>query len=255
MRYFLNSTGLIGLFFSVILNSAYAKEEINGVVDWAQRVDLTIPVEGIVSKVWVNTGQKVKKGQILVELDKRIVQANLRQAKASVAGLQASYEEMRRELQRAQELYDRTVLSDHDLQVAKNNAVIEKSKLERAKAEYVKAQVELEYATLRAPFDSIILHRSVEVGRAIIKLQSYDTLITLASSGKYLARAPLTSTQAALVNIGDAVSVFNRNKSYPAKVVAIKYTNTKIDKKLVLVVEFSSKDKNLHAGTAVKIIF
>ncbi len=255
MKHLLRSVVLIGLAFLFILNSAYAKEELNAVVDWAQRVDLTIPVEGIVSKVRVNTGQKVKKGQVLVELDKRIVRANLRQAKANVAGLQASYKETKRELERAKELYERTVLSDHDLQVAKNNEVIAKSKLELAKSNYVKAQVELEYASLRAPFDSIILRRSVEVGKAIIKLQSYDTLITLASSEKYLASAALTQSQSALVNIGDTVRVVNNNKSYSAKIVAVEYADVKTTEKLVLVVEFSSNEKNLHAGTAVKIIF
>ncbi len=255
MRYFLNSIGLTGLAFLFILNPAYAKEELTAVVDWAQRVDLTIPVEGIVSKVWVNTGQKVKKGQVLVELDKRIVRANLRQAKANVAGLQASYEETKRELARAQELYDRTVLSDHDLQVAKNNEVIAKSKLELAKSKYVKAQVELEYTSLRAPFDSIILRRSVEVGKAIIKLQSYDTLITLASSEKYLASAALSQSQSALVDIGDTVRVVNNKQSYSAKIVAIEYADVNAAEQLLLVVEFSSNEKNLHAGTAVKIIF
>ncbi len=251
MKYFLNTGSLVSLAFLFIINPSYAKEELKAVVDWAQRVDLTIPVEGIVSKVWVNTGQKVKKGQVLVELDKRIARANLRQAKANVTGLQASYEEAKRELQRAQELYDRTVLSDHDLQVAKNNEVIAKSKLELARSEYVRAQVELEYTSLRAPFDSLILRRLVEVGKAIIKLQSYDTLITLASSEKYLATAPLTQSQSRLVNIGDTVRVVNNKKSYPAKVVAIEYAA----EQLLLVVEFSSDEKDLHAGIAVKIIF
>ncbi len=251
MKYFLNTGSLVSLIFLFIINPSYAKEELKAVVDWAQRVDLTIPVEGIVSKVWVNTGQKVKKGQVLVELDKRIARANLRQAKANVTGLQASYEEAKRELQRAQELYDRTVLSDHDLQVAKNNEVIAKSKLELARSEYVRAQVELEYTSLRAPFDSLILRRLVEVGKAIIKLQSYDTLITLASSEKYLATAPLTQSQSRLVNIGDTVRVVNNKKSYPAKVVAIEYAA----EQLLLVVEFSSDEKDLHAGIAVKIIF
>lgn len=255
MRYFLNSAYLIVMAFLLIQNPSYAKEEVKAVVGWAQRVDLTIPVEGVVKKVLVNTGQKVKKGQVLVELDKRIVRANLRQAKASLNGLRASYAETKRELDRAKELYDRTVLSDHDLQVAKNNEVIEKSKLELAKSEYVKATVEVEYASLRAPFDSIILHRSVEVGKAIINLQSYDTLITLASSEKYLATAQLSQAQNSLVNIGDKVSVLSNDKSYPAKVVAIEYADANAVAQFLLVVEFTSREKNLHAGSAVKILF
>jgi len=255
MKHFLHSIYLIGITVLLVNNPAYAKEEVRAIVGWAQRVDLTIPVEGIIKKVLVNTGQKVKKGQILVELDKRVVRANLRQAKAAVNGLKASYAETKRELDRAKELYDRTVLSDHDLQIAKNNEVIEKSKLELAQSKYIKAQVDLEYATLRAPFDSIILRRSVEVGKAIINQQSYDTLMTLASSDKYIATAQLNQAQGALINIGDKVNVVGNNMHYPAKIVTIEYTNIKGAVQLILVVEFSNHEKNLHAGSVVKIIF
>ena len=255
MKYINQTLLTVGLFLLIAQHSVFAKEQLTAVVEWAQRVDLTIPVEGIVKKVLVNTGQKVKKGQVLVELDKRIVLADLRQAKAALNAVRANYEEVKRELERAQELYDRTVLSDHDLQVAKNNEVIAKSKLEQAKANYVKAQVALEYASLRAPFDSIILHRAVEVGKAIIKLQAYDTLITLASSNKYLAVAPLNQAQATSIAIGDKVSVLDNDNRYTGKVTAIEYMDANTTTAFRLVVEFGSDNHNLHAGSVVKVSF
>ena len=75
---------------------------------------------------------------------------------------------------------------------AKNNEIKAKSELEMAKSDSVKAKVNLEYSSLVAPFDSIILKRNVEVGKAIINRYTYDTLITLASSENYLAKAKLT---------------------------------------------------------------
>jgi len=250
MNSFARSLLLVGFLLSIGMSAVNAEERIDGVVGWAQRVDLTIPVEGVIKKVLVNTGQKVKKGQVLVELDKRVVRANLRQAKASSNGLKASYEETKRELERAIELYDRTVLSDHDLQVAKNNEVIAKSQFELAKYNLVKAQVEFEYASLRAPFDGLVLRRSVEVGKAMINTQVYDTLITLASSEKYLATAKLTSTQSATVSIGDKVSVLSNGSTYLGSIVAIEY----VDVNVTLIVEFKSANKKLHAGLAVSII-
>ena len=148
---------ILGIALLLNINIAQAEEQVDAVVDWAQRVDLTIPVSGVVTKVSVNTGQIVKKGQVLVELDARVFNASLRQASANVKSLAATYAEIKRELARAQELYDRTVLSDHELQVAKNNEIKAKSDLEIAKSDSVKAQVNLEYSSLVAPFDSIIL--------------------------------------------------------------------------------------------------
>lgn len=246
---------IIGILFSFYLSSVFAQEQLDATVDWAQRVDLTIPVDGIVKEVTVNTGQLVKKGQVLVKLDSRIFRANLRQAKAKVNSLKATYEEVKRELDRAQELYDRTVLSDHDLQVAKNNEIVAKSNLEVAKAAYVKAQVDFEYSSLVAPFDSIILKRNVEVGKAIINRDSYQTLITLASSQNYLAKTTLTSVQSGLVHIGQEVKVVTTDKTYSAKVVAIEYGLDKLAGESTLSVMFESQNKKLHAGSKVKVIY
>ena len=235
-----NFIAITWILFSFNITNGYAQEKVDAIVDWAQRVDLTIPVDGVVNEVSVNTGQIVKKGQVLVKLDSRVFRANLRQAKENVNSLKATYEEVKRELDRANELYERTVLSDHDLQVAKNNEVLARSDLEKAKAAYIKAQVDFEYSSLVAPFDSLILKRNVEVGKAIINRDSYQTLITLASSQKYLAKAKLTPSQNELVSIGQQVKVISSDKTYNGNVVAIEYT---------------SQDKRLHAGLKVKVIY
>ena len=244
-----------GIIFSLSNNIAIAKEKLEATVDWAQRVELTIPVQGIVKKVNVNAGQIVKKGDVLVELDSRILSANLRKAKAHVTGLTATYKEVKRELDRAIELYDRTVLSDHDLQVAKNNEIVAKSNLEDAKSNHVKAKVELEISSLVAPFDSIILKRNVEIGMAIINRNVYQKLITLASSKNYLAKASITATQSDLFSIGQEVKVTYIGKTYNAKVVAIEYGIDSSAGKSTLVVMFTSNNKKLHAGTTVAIEF
>lgn len=250
-----NYIAITAILFTFNINNGYAQETIDATVDWAQRVDLTIPVDGVVKEVSVNTGQIVKKGQVLVKLDSRVFRANLRQAKANVNSLKATYEEVKRELDRALELYERTVLSDHDLQVAKNNEVLAKSDLETAKADHIKAQVDFEHSSLVAPFDSIILKRSVEVGKAIINRDSYQTLITLASSMKYLAKSKLTPTQNELVSIGQAVKVITSDKTYSGNVVAIEYGLGKSVGESTLVVMFTSQDKRLHAGLKVKVIY
>lgn len=246
---------ILGTLLVLNINIVHAEEQVDAIIDWAQRVDLTIPVNGVVEKVSVNTGQIVKKGQVLVELDKRIFQARLRQAKEKVKSQQASYAEIKRELARAQELYDRTVLSEHELQVAKNNEINSRADLETAKSDLIKAQVDLEYSALVAPFDSIILKRNVEVGKAIINQDTYDTLITLASSEKYLAKAKLPSEKSELVHIGQEVKVITTATTYSAKVVAIEFGFDKAAGESTLVVLFSSQDKKLHAGSKVKVAY
>ena len=243
------------ILFLFLPAAVFSQEQVDAIIDWAHRVDLTIPVDGVVKSVNVNTGQKIKKGTVLARLDARILQARLVEAKEKVKGLKASYQETNRELLRANELYDRTVLSDHDLQVAKNNSVIAKAALAAAESAYVKAKVDLEYSTLTAPFDSIVLKRNVEVGQAILNNLSYDALITLASSNTFLARARLTHEQSGVIKIGQNVTVSVDKKDYTGRIVAIEYGENTKAPQFVLVVEFDSEGRRLHAGSPARITF
>lgn len=247
---------IVKLFVLLFLFSpmmVFSQEQVDATIDWAHRVDLTIPVDGVVESVNVNTGEKVKKGTVLVKLDSRILRAKLIEADEKVKGLQANYAETNRELTRALELYDRTVLSDHDLQVAKNNLINAQAALASAKSNYVKAKVDLEYSSLKAPFDSIILKRKVEVGQAVFNKLNYNSLITLASSSTFLAKTTLNAKQSGRIKIGKAVMVSIYGKKYSAKIVAIEYgDNSQLSH---VVVEFSSQDKGLHAGSIGKITF
>jgi len=246
---------IFNIFFLIffIPTIVFAQQKVSATVDWAHQVDLTIPVNGTVKKINVNPGQRVKKGDKLVVLDLRILQAKVEEANANVIGLQAIYEEAQRELARAQELYDRTVLSDHDLQVAKNAEINAQSKLVSAKSQQVSAKVHLELATLKAPFDGLILKRKVEIGQSIKNQFDYNTLITLASSQYYTARATLSNQQNNLVKLGMKVNFNLKNKQYQAKITAIEYgvANSSTD----ITVEFSSNDSGIHAGLIGEIIF
>jgi len=246
---------VIGILLSLQFNNVHALEKVEATIDWAHRVDLLIPVDGIVKKINVTTGQTVKKGTALVELDSRTFRADLSQAKARAKSLKETYDEANRELSRALELYDRTVLSDHDLQVAKNHEVVAKANLEQAKAELVKAKIHLELASLSAPFDSIILKRNVEVGQAIINKFSYAPLITLASNSRYYAKSTISQAQTEVVNIGKKVHVVVNGKRYDGKAVAIEYSLDNNTAQSQLVVEFESTDKRIHAGLKATVEF
>jgi len=84
----------------------------------ADKVELTTRVSGVVESVLVKPGQRVKKGAVLLRLDKTILQARLEEAVAEHARAQADEADAKREQGRAQELYDRTVSSTSELEAA-----------------------------------------------------------------------------------------------------------------------------------------
>jgi RND family efflux transporter MFP subunit len=122
----------------------------------AERVELTTRVSGVVEEVLVKPGQRVKKGAVLLRLDKTVLQAQLDEAAAEQARADADEGDARRELERAEELFNRTVSSASELEAATLRHARAKAALSGAKARLVIAQRNLADAELKAPFNGVV---------------------------------------------------------------------------------------------------
>jgi len=122
----------------------------------ADKVELTTRVSGVVEAVLVKPGQRVKKGTVLLRLDRTVLRARLDEAKAEYARAQADEADAKREQGRAQELYDRTVSSTSELEAATLRYARARAALSAAQARRVIAQKDLADAELKAPFDGVV---------------------------------------------------------------------------------------------------
>jgi RND family efflux transporter MFP subunit len=122
----------------------------------AESVELTTRVSGVVAEVRVKPGQRVKKGALLLRLDKTILQAHFDEATAEQARAQADESEAKRDLERAQELFNRTVSSTSELDDAKLRYTRARAALGVARAHQVISQKNLQDAELKAPFDGVV---------------------------------------------------------------------------------------------------
>ncbi len=122
----------------------------------AESVELSTRVSGVVETVWVKPGQQVKKGAPLLRLDRTVLQAQLAEATAEQGRARADANEARRERDRAQELFDRTVSSTSELDAAKLLDARAQATLAVAQARRVIAQKNLQDAELKAPFDGVV---------------------------------------------------------------------------------------------------
>ncbi|MFO7542522.1 MAG: efflux RND transporter periplasmic adaptor subunit [Thiobacillus sp.] len=123
---------------------------------FAETVDLTTRVSGVVQEVLVSPGQAVKKGAVLLRLDRIVLQARLEEAGADLARAQADEADTKRDAERAQELFNRTVSSTTELDAALLRHVRAQAALTTANARQVIAQKNLADAELKAPFDGVV---------------------------------------------------------------------------------------------------
>ena len=201
---------------------AHAAGEAYGVLQWEQKAALSVPVSGVVEAVNVVPGQRVAKGAVLLSLDKRPFQYQLHSAKSRMAQFAPGRNEARNELRRAEELYDRTVLSQVELDQAKIDFAEKDARYQEAGADIAQAELDLEYAELKAPFDLIILKSHVVVGQTVINRLQATPLVTVAV-GKLVAVMSLNPEKIAGLDIGSDLDVSIAGKIHSGKVKVIDY--------------------------------
>jgi HlyD family secretion protein len=231
----------------------------DGKVEWAQRVVMSVPVSGVIEIVAVDTGQPIKKGQLLVQLEQTPFTTELVAAKAARAQAAGDRREARRDFAQTKELYERGLISNVELENAELKAKRANAAWSAASARVKRAEYDLAHSSLRAPFDGWMLQRKVQVGESIISTQQAQTLIVVAAANDYLARAAIPAKKMNKVKMGDRAKVEVGKDTFDGKVTVlglepIKYKK-KEDKFYEIAVRFNSGGKLLRAGQSVEVDF
>lgn len=244
--------GVSLLLFSVTVQAA----QYEATLHWSKRVELAMPVSGVVQNVYADVGQKLPKGGKLLRLDQSVFKARVVQARSDLASEQAQYKEAEREMNRSQQLYERTVLSDHELQVAKNNKIKAQARRDQAKAMLVRARQQLKYSTLRAPFNALVLSRKAQVGQVIAAKLKPQTLFTIADADSMMARFYVGESLLSGIKLGQAAKVLLHGGEVDGVVKAIGFEPAKTagsNTKYPVDVEFPVGDRVLRDGEHVKV--
>ncbi len=176
--------------------------ELVGVLDWNRQVTLGVLEPGVIQSVRVAPGQRVRRGELLLALDRQAQQAALAAARARLQLAQARLEEAQREFERAEDLYERTVLSEHERVVAHLGLLEAKAAVADAEAEQARAARALAHSVLKAPFDGLVVQVDARAGQAVNGSLAVPELLVLADDQRLRVRlwvdaATLDALQAA----------------------------------------------------------
>jgi len=196
-------------------------EEFPATLTWSETIILSTPLSGIVSNVSVKAGDRVKKGQLLAALDSRPYKAQLKRAKAQVQRSRSRFKDAEREYQRAQELFDRTVLSQTELQRSEVGFTTRQAAYHRAEADLSLAKLNLEYSQIRAPFAGLVVECNSQVGEVVINKLKVTPMIRLALTDQIIASAWVNLSVAITLKIGMEISIVASGKMYPAIVYSL----------------------------------
>lgn len=138
------------------------------VVTGDRYVSIGVRVAGRIDRYFIEEGQGVKKGDPLVQLDDRDYRAAVGRIEAGLELARANTELADSELRRGRALRKNGVISDQELDVLENKASVAHAAIAQLEAELEAARVNLEYTTLRAPTDGVVLAKLKEVGEIAV---------------------------------------------------------------------------------------
>lgn len=143
----------------------------------AETVTVHALVDGQIVKQNVKEGDRLVPNQVMFVIDPSRWQAKIKRLQAQVAERRIRMEDLKRDLDEKQDLYDRTVLAKRPLQRAQAAYDIAKAQWQQAKAELEEAQAWRKYYYVPAPHSSIVNRiyfpkgTNVFRGSALIKLE------------------------------------------------------------------------------------
>lgn len=152
-----------------------------GTVEPVVKVDVGTQVSGIIDKIYVDYNSEVKKGQLIAEMDKINLQAELKSKEAVLASSKTEYEYQQRNYARSKVLYEKKLISDSEYETATYNHDKAKNSYESNLADMVKVRRNLEYAIITSPIDGVVINRAVEEGQTVAAGFSTPTLFTIAN--------------------------------------------------------------------------
>lgn len=136
---------------AVDLNSSYPAS-----IKGKQDVEIRPQVSGFITKVCVDEGSMVRKGQVLFVIDPVQYEAAARTAKAAVATAEANVNTQQITVDNKSALNKKNIISDYDLAMAENTLASAKAQLASAKAQLTSAQQNLGFTSVKSPSDGIV---------------------------------------------------------------------------------------------------
>jgi HlyD family secretion protein len=261
--------------------------EATGTINAVTTVQVGSQVSGTISRLNADFNSRVKKGQIVAQIDPSLFEGSLLQAKADLANAKANVVASQANLDKAQATavqtradYERTsgltqagVMSQQQLDLAKANADSGDAAVSAGKATITQAvaqvqqkqaavtvaQTNLDYTTIHAPIDGTVIARSVDVGQTVAASLQAPTLFTIAQDlTKMQVYASTDESDVGMIHTGQVVTfkvdAFPKD-SFTGRVSQVRLNATTVQNVVTYntIIDFDNPDLKLFPGMTAYI--
>ena len=175
----------------VAFSNAENQKEYPALLEGKTDIAIRPQVSGFITKVHVDEGQKVSKGQALFTIDQVQYQAAVDNANAAVISAETAVSTAQMTADTKAQLYTKNIISAYDNQLAQNNLATAKAALAQAKAALTQATKNLSYTVVTAPSAGVVGSIPNREG-SLASPSSVEPLTTVSDNSKVYAYFSLT---------------------------------------------------------------
>ncbi len=230
------------------------------VVTGNKYISIGVRVPGRIDAYLVDESETVKAGQPLVQLDRRDYEAALARAKASLELARANEDLAATLAKRQRALREQDVTSQSNLDVKESEWRVAQARTREADAALREATVNLDYTTLRAPRDGLVLAKLKEVGEMAVPggFAGSGDLVRMADLSDLRAEVDVNELDLGKVRLGQRAEVTPDafpDKRYAAEVVKLYPQINRQKGTLKVEVRLLERDETLRPDSSVRISF
>lgn len=261
--------------------------EATGTINAVITVQVGSQVSGTISHLYVDFNSRVKKGQVVAQIDPPLFQGALLQARADLANAEANVASARANLEKARaadvqakadyeravRLANQQIMSQQQLDLAKASHDSAMAAVSAADAQVTQAvaqeqqkkaaltvsQTNLDYTTIRAPIDGTVIARNVDVGQTVAASLQAPTLFTIAQDlTKMQVYASTDESDVGMIKKGQVVTfkvdAFPRD-TFTGRVSQIRMNATTVQNVVTYntVIDFDNPELKLFPGMTAYI--
>ena len=195
--------------------------EVEAILGWAELNKFGFAVNGKVIEPVVEVGAVLKKGDVIAQLDQAPFRNKIKFCQSSIDELEPEVFDSKIEYDQAEELFERTVLSEIELQKIEGKHKEAQAKYAQAEARCNIVRWKASQSKLIAKRKSYVITSNVSSGIVVSDENKSDLYFEIASVGYALAKFQLSFEQKSQIKTGDGITVSVDGRDSKGKIQSI----------------------------------
>lgn len=187
--------------------------------------NLSTRIMGQISKIYVKTGQKVQKDQLLIQIRNQDILAKKAQVEASKVEVTSAYESAEKDMKRYEALHQSNSASDKEMEDMRTRFKMAKAQLDAVEQMKKEVDENMRYASIRAPYSGVVTSKFVEEGDLA---NPGMPLLNMESKSQWKVIARIPEANISTVNLNDNVKVHFKaaKKDFEGQIIEINPSTT-----------------------------